>query len=160
MNLSQALVRNLFDYHDGQLVRKVSMGRGKAGDVAGSIGSNRYLQLQINKRKYYVHRIVFLWHHGYLPELLDHIDGNPLNNRIENLRLATPAENIWNARTPKTNTSGAKGASWHKKSSKWQVRICINSKEKHIGLFEDFELAELVAIMAREKYHGDFAKHF
>ena len=64
-----------------------------------------------------------------------------------------------NRKTPKNNTSGVKGVSWHKRSKKWVVSIGVNWKRKALGYFDDLDLAELVSIEARNKYHGEFANH-
>lgn len=98
-----------------------------------------------------------MMHHGYMPEFVDHADKNPLNNSLDNLRPATRAQNNSNVGIRKDNTSGAKGVCWHR--GKWEVRVSVDGKRKHIGSYDDFELAELVSIMAREKYHGNFACH-
>ena len=58
----------------------------KYGDVVGCTRSDRYVVTRINKKTYLLHRLVYLYHHGYIPKLIDHIDQNPSNNRIENLR--------------------------------------------------------------------------
>jgi hypothetical protein len=54
---------------------------------------------------------------------------------------------------------GVKGVNWNKSNKQWRVRVQVNKKRIHIGDFKDLELAELVAIEARNKYHGNFAKH-
>ncbi len=81
-----------------------------------------------------------------------------MDNRIENLRLATASQNMMNRKKFKNNRSGVTGVSWHKKSERWFVYIDANKKRKNIGYFDDFELAELVAIEARDLYHGKFAR--
>ena len=95
-----------------------------------------------------------------MPKLIDHIDNDPSNNKIENLREATRHQNGTNAKTWSNNISGAKNVSWHKQCKKWRVRVSINKKMETIGLFDDFDLAELVAVEARNKFHGNFARHF
>lgn len=71
-------------------------------------------------------------------EHVDHINGNGLDNRRENLRLATPRQNAANKRkTHKDTTSKYKGVSWHKANNKWRATIRIDSKCKHLGLFEN-----------------------
>jgi len=94
-----------------------------------------------------------------MPEYVDHINNNRCDNRWSNLRGVDRAGNAMNALMRKDNKSGVKGVSWKKKNSKWVVQASINGRVRHIGLFDDLELAELVAIEAREKYHGEFANH-
>jgi uncharacterized protein YigA (DUF484 family) len=100
-----------------------------------------------------------LYHNGYLPDLIDHIDGNKLNNRIENLREASKQENCQNQKVRLTNSSGVKGVSWHKANKKWIVAVCKNYKSYYCGTFEDKELAELVAMEATNKLHKQFSAY-
>jgi hypothetical protein len=157
--ITQELTHRLFEYRDGELYWKVSVGSVKAGAKAGTLKQPGYFKTRIDGKFYLNHRLIFLMHHGHLPEYLDHIDNNPSNNRIENLRAATLTENKYNSKLSKNNTSGVKGVSWYKAENNWRVKIYVNGKQKHFGYFEDLELADLVATMAREKYHGAFANH-
>jgi hypothetical protein len=151
---------DIFEYRDGNLYWKKPTGnRVKKGSKVGSIGSNGYLAVKINGKSYLVHRLIYLYHNGYLPTIVDHKDNNQLNNDIDNLRGATHAENRQNAKLRKDNKSGTKGISWDKTHKHWKVQINKDSKAICIGNFEDLELAELVAVMAREKYHGKFARY-
>ena len=159
--LTQELVKELFDYRDGELYWKVkSAWRIKVGDVAGFASKNsRYRSVHIKNKTYLVHRVVYLYHHGNLPEFLDHANGDSFDNRIENLREATKAENNRNAKTRKDNTSGHKGVSWHKRTKKWMVRVRISGKYEYIGSYSCLELAGLVSQEVRDLYYGKFAKH-
>jgi len=158
--LTQDLLNELFEYRDGVLYWKVAKSNNvKVGDVAGSLNGRGYLYTRINSKKYLTHRIIFLMHHGYLPYCLDHIDGNKINNRIENLRPATTSENCRNSRIGKNNTSGFKGVSWYAPCKKWKARLMINKKEKYIGLFKTLEEAVEAVKKAREELHGEFARH-
>ena len=158
-SITQDYVKQLFEYRDGVLYWKVSVGRAKVGKKAGNLSGNGYFALGLNKKYYLIHRIVFLMHHGNLPKFIDHVDGNPLNNKIENLRSATFSQNQQNKKLSEKNTSGVKGVSWHKSTNKWEVQFSVNKKHKYFGLYDDLELAELVAQEARNKYHGAFANH-
>jgi hypothetical protein len=158
--ITKELVQHLFDYRDGQLYWRVRPSTSvRIGAITGSVNSTGYRQTRINKKIYLNHRIIFLWHYGWLPKNVDHKDKNPLNNKIDNLRAATESENSWNAKVRVDNTSGIKGVYKTKSENKWRVQVQVNNKRKNIGGFDDLELAELVAIMAREKYHGAFANH-
>ena len=158
--LTQDLLNELFEYRDGVLYWKVSKSNNiKVGDAAGSLNATGYFYTKINNKRYLNHRIIFLMHHGYLPQFLDHIDGNSVNNSIENLRPATPFENNRNARTRKDNTSGFKGVSWYAPSKKWKARLMINKKEKYLGLFKTLEEAVEAVKKARKELHGEFARH-
>jgi hypothetical protein len=159
--ITQIEVIKYFEYKDGNLYWK-SMPY-KRNDLIGTkagadIGANRS-QITINKKHYKTHRLVFLMFHGYMPKEVDHIDGNSLNNKIENLREATRSEQCCNTKLRKDSTSGIKGVTWDKARNKWIVSINKHKKTMFRGRFDDLELAQLVAIEARDKYHGSFTRH-
>lgn len=91
--------------------------------------------VRINTGTYAVHRIIYLYHHGYLPAIVDHIDRNSQNNKIENLRDADWNLSNQNRGTFKNNTSGWKGVSFNKLKNKWEIRVMTNGKRKLIGRF-------------------------
>lgn len=158
--LTKEYLHEIFDYKEGQLYWKISCGNVIEGKKAGSLNDNRgYHKVQINNKKYLLHRIIFQMFYGYMPKILDHIDSNPSNNRIENLREATHSQNCFNRSKPIHNTSGIKGVNWHNSTKKWEVRVMIFGKRLNFGRFNNLELAELVAIEARDKYHGKFANN-
>ena len=156
--LTQEQVKSLFDYKDGVLYWKQNVGKIKAGTKAGSILNSGYCSIVFNGTRYQAHRLVYLLHHGYLPQYIDHIDGNRLNNFIANLRPATKSQNALNKRLDEKNTSGYRNVYWHKAYKKWRVSLMVARKTIHIGSFDDLELAGLVATEARKKYHGEFAR--
>jgi len=160
--ITQEYLKQLFDYQDGQLIRKVCRSRlGKAEEAVGNFDKKSgYYRTSLKGKTYLLHRLIFLYHNGYTPEFIDHIDGDSTNNKIENLRPATKKENCRNRSAHKNNSSGFKNVSWHKKHEKWSVSIYVESKKKHFGYFEDIELADLVAQEARNKFYGQFARHF
>jgi hypothetical protein len=155
---TQKQLHDMFDYRSGHLYWKRSPNsRIAIGSIAGSV-SNGYATIQINGKKYLAHRLIFMYHHGYCPEIIDHINNNKADNRISNLRGVDPFQNAQNAKLRKDNTSKAKGVCWHISIGKWCVSVRINNKQKHIGAFDDWELAALVAQEARDKYYGSFAR--
>ena len=158
MSLSQAMLNDLYEYKDGELFYKKSpVWKIAVGSKAGSVNSQGYVKLSIDGKKHSAHRVIFMMNHGYLPEEVDHINGNRADNRIENLRASTKVENHYNEKIRSNNKSGVKGVSWHKASQKWQVIVTACKRKINMGLFKDFELAELVAHEARAKFHGKFA---
>ena len=159
LQLSHEDVLELFDYKDGQLIRKTGR-KGDKGSVAGCIHKGTgYIHVKIKKKTFKAHRLVFLLHHGYMPDIIDHIDGDKTNNRIENLRSATKSENSQNQRVRSTNKSGIKGVSFSKHHNKWVVGLCKNYKSMYFGLYDDLELAELVAVEAANKFHNQFSSY-
>jgi hypothetical protein len=92
-----------------------------------------------NKKNYtfLLHRLLFYWHHGYLPKLVDHKDTNSQNNKIENLRQLNSSGNKRNSKKKENCTSKYKGVYWHKKHKKWVAQLCLNYKINHIGYFDN-----------------------
>jgi len=152
------LFKEWFDYANGKLVWKKAH-KTRPDLVGKAVGSfnGRYFQVQLFRKPYQVHRIIFALHHGYLPKVVDHIDGNTKNNDISNLRASTSQQNNWNRKLTKRNKTGIKNVYVAKQG--YKVGIEINNKSMHFGYFDDLELAELVAVEARNKYHGNFANH-
>jgi hypothetical protein len=89
--------------------------------------------------------------------LVDHIDGNGLNCRRSNMRLATVAENTRNQRLSVANTSQRKGVTWHKRLRKWVAYIGVSGRTLHLGRFDDIEEAAAKRAEAEAKYYNDFA---
>jgi hypothetical protein len=163
--LTVDLLNHLFEYdkETGNLIWKIKpSSRGhsvKVGDIAGTLKSHGYICVGINYNSYRAHRLIFLMHKGYLPKTVDHINGDKLDNRIENLRAATVGQNQHNRKTNANNTSGYKGVSWSKAQKKWAARITLERKNIHLGYFANVEEAAEVVRKAREELHGDFANH-
>ena len=155
---TQDHLKSLFDYKDGDLYWKQNVGKIKAGTKAGSVLNSGYRSIVFNRTRYQAHRLIFLFYHNYLPQYIDHIDGNRLNNLIDNLRPATKSQNAINKSMDTKNTSGFRNVYWHKGYKKWRVSLMVGRKTVHIGSFNDLELAGLVAAEARRKYHGEFAR--
>jgi hypothetical protein len=162
MSQLQQRYLELFDYADGKLYWREDRGSKKCkGNVAGTLNNNGYIRVRIRElgNSTCVHQVVFCMHHGYIPDCIDHINGMKDDNRIENLRAVTKQQNSYNGKIRTHNTSGFKNVSWNKRLEKWGVSITVNYKRKFVGLFEDLELAQLVAMEARNKYHGVYANH-
>jgi hypothetical protein len=152
-------LNQLFTYKNGELFWNLPRKRVKAGSKAGSVLSNGYESICLNQKRYYTHRLIFMMFNGYLPKEIDHVDGNSLNNCIDNLREANRATNMQNIKLSKFNKSGYKNVYWHSATQKWKVQFNVNKKRMFFGSFDDLELADLVAQEARDKYHREFARH-
>lgn len=167
--VTQKELHDLFGYReDGNLVRRVAV-RGPGGQIGRAIGSTsnggkkrpdkKYRITKISGEYYYVHKLIYLFHHGYMPEQVDHINRDALDNRIENLREATGSQNCANRKLFKNNTSGARGVSWDKTRGKWAAHASVNGVQKKLGYYDDLEAAAEQAKNARIKFHGDYAAH-
>jgi hypothetical protein len=141
----------IFRYEDGNLYWLKPSGRRQLYKPAGTPSGNGYLMLRFDCKRPLVHRVVWEMHNGQIPDGLeiDHIDRNPLNNRIENLRLATSQENKRNRYS--------RGFSWHKATQKWRAQIYINSKQKYLSLYDNIIDARAAYLRARREYFGEFA---
>lgn len=155
--ITQTELIELFSYKDGQLISKKKVARRNVGDVLGVVNENGYVKGTVNGNVYRVHRLIFLYHHGFIPKQIDHINGNRSDNRIENLRQATSKENNYNRKA--LGISGTKGVYWHKQIQRWVASICIDRKNIHLGSFKNIEDAKAVAVQARKNLHGEFANH-
>lgn len=131
---------DLFDYRDGVLFRRKRIKGVRPGPVTGTTVHGR-VRVQIDRVGYYVHRLIWIMHFGYIPadKLIDHINGNPVDNRIENLRLVTARQNQFNRRkrTLKNSLSSPyKGVTFCPADGKYHVIIQKDYKSMRAGRFE------------------------
>lgn len=157
--VSLARVRELFDVdvEAGTMRWKVNKGRGRVGALAGKVhGQSGYLTVGIDNRHYRAHRLIWLCATGRWPaNWLDHINGDRLDNRIDNLREVTPALNGRNRVSPQANsTTKLVGVSWHKLRQKWRASIQVDGKHIHLGLYDDPAIASAVYWDAKRRHHG------
>jgi hypothetical protein len=137
--ITQDYVRELFHYKDGGLFWKTHRKGVRAGSMAGTRCSNGYLHATIDRKLYLAHRLIFLYHHGYLPENdIDHIDRNRSNNKIENLREVSKSCNSRNSMQQNSTSSGVKGITWNKHTQKWKAHIATDGTSKYLGYYSDF----------------------
>ena len=161
--LTQAKVKRLFEYRDGELYWKVDRGnKVKKGDKAGSIvtisKSRKVYFVTVNSHTYSAGRLVFLMFHGYLPEYVSFVDGNGTNVKIENLRAATRSQLTTFAKITKSNYLGYKGAFLDKRTGKYFAQIMKNKKFYYLGTFDTPQEAHKAYCKAAKKLHGEFAR--
>lgn len=159
--ITQSQLKEHFDYNPetGDFIwRKIGKGRKGIGKTAGTVKGNGYHYLNFGEKAYLSHRMAFLFMVGEIPCMIDHRDGDPLNNKWDNLRDCSHSQNMCNARIRSDNKSGAKGVSWFARDKKWEVVLRINKAVKYLGRYEDFELAELISNEARDLFHGKFSR--
>ena len=131
----------------------------KIGREAGSLSNWGYRVVCVDGVICSYHNIVYIYFNGKIKNEVDHIDGDPLNNNIENLRPCTHRQNSYNHKIRKDNTSGIKGVCWSKSANKWQAYMKAEGKRFHIDHFKNKSDAERAIRTAREKYHKEFANH-
>lgn len=118
-----------------------------------------YYVMRINCKHIKVHRMIFLYHKGYLPKIVDHKDGNTRNNSISNLRDAGKGGNDYNQDTPSHNSTGYKGVA--KSSSKnylYKSGIMLHGKTYNIGYYNNIEEAAQAYNIVAKLLHKDFAR--
>ena len=157
-NLTQDVVRQWFvyDYKTGELFWKNR--RCNRCNLKKPVGlfNKRGLDVGFFGKLRRVHRLVWIYHYGYLPECgIDHIDRNPINNRIENLRQVSQVCNSRNTGNRKNNTSGVKGVYWNQIYRKWIAQIYVNYKVIGLGSFANF----IDAVKARYKKECELEWH-
>ncbi len=169
-------VRQCFQYDDGRLfwlerprchfrtehgwkssnVRDSGNEAGTASMIRGRI----QWMVGMNCSMFYRSIVVWAMHHGEWPKspfMIDHKDRNPLNDRIDNLRVATRSQNQWNSVIASSNTSGYKGVWWDASKKKWVAAIRVNGKRIYLGCFQDPSEACAAYVKAAIEYHGEFA---
>lgn len=148
-----------YDRETGRFYWRQRRGSAVAGQEAGCVNALGYVVIRFDRRLELAHRLAWLHVHGeWPPEEIDHINGNPADNRMDNLRLASHAENGRNVRKHSDNASGFKGVHLHKQTGRWRARIKINGVSKSLGLHDSAQSAHIAYCRAAEVFHGDFAR--
>lgn len=153
-SLSQETLKQLLDYDEltGVFRWKVARGNKTIGSIAGYVTWHGYVEIKINRKTYWAHRLVWLFVHGSFPkDQIDHIDCDRKNNSLSNLREATVAQNSHNKRDSKRNKTGFRGVS--KSGSKYVATISINGTHRHIGTFDKPEIAYEAYVKAKRINH-------
>jgi hypothetical protein len=157
MKITQALLQELFEYNPsvGKLINRRNRRQSRAGDEAGGVNSKGARRVKFGNEEYLTHRLVWMYVHGAWPsKFIDHVNGDPGDNRLSNLREATSSENSQNRHGISTqNTSGYRGVTQHKQSGKWQAVIGVARCSHYLGLFERPELAHQAYLSAKAHFH-------
>jgi len=156
--LTQEYLNELFNYdpETGYLTRKITRSnRNKVGDRVGSKHKSdrkTYLRVNIDKKRYYVHRVIWLLVTGDWPIEVDHEDGNGLHNWWDNLRDVIRVVNSQNHRIGDNNTSGVVGVSLLKRTGGWYANIKVKRENIYLGYHKDFFEAVCARKSADNKY--------
>ena len=149
--LTQERLQEILEYSadTGDFTFRFSRGGSREGSVAGSVLKDGYVRISIDYRIYSAHRLAWLYVNGSWPAGdIDHVDGDPSNNRFANLRDVSRAENNRNKGLHSNNTSGLPGVSFHKQAQRWQAFISVDGRQRHVGYYDTPEAAH--AAYARE----------
>lgn len=147
---------NMLDYNPdtGILSWKVDHRKYKHGSIAGSSTPQGYLRIAICGKYYCAHRLAFAIIYGYFPLYqIDHINGVTGDNRLCNLRQATPLENGQNLKVFKSNKSGFTGVSWATSNRKWVAFIGYKHKRINLGYFDIAKDAYIAYLEAKKRLH-------
>lgn len=159
--ITQARLKELvhYDPETGVFTRNVSRTNSKAGDPVGHSNATGYLRACIDGRKYFLHKLAWLYVNGeWPPECVDHIDLDKKNNRIANLRLATNSQNQANRPITSQNKTGFKGVHWCNHFKRYVAQISKDNKVKNLGYFRSAEAAHAAYCKAAKELHGEFAR--
>lgn len=156
-DLTSALAREFYTYNSetGELRWRIKpCQRMNAGDIAGCINGDGYLQVAFKATRYPAHRVIWLYVYGEWPDgMVDHINGVRTDNRIANLRNVSAAMNQHNRRhLAKNNTSGFTGVRWFQNA--WRAGIWLGGKYHFIGYFKTAEEAGAAYVEAKRRLHA------
>lgn len=127
--------------------------KARVGAVVGERQTTTYLQVGIDRKVYLLHRLAWLYVMGYIPDLIDHVDRNPRNNRFSNLAESNKSANALNMNPSKANKSGYVGVSFCKCTGRWRAVLTLQGKSKKLGRFDTPEEAHQAYLAAKAKYH-------
>lgn len=130
----------------------------RAGLIAGCTFSNGYRNLTIDGKMVGAHRVAWYFVYGYMPKQIDHINGNPADNRLVNLRESTQSQNKQNSRTKRGTKSGLKGICYSKDHKKWRAMIGPRGAVRHLGYFKTPEEAHAAYVLAANAAYGEFSR--
>lgn len=154
------LERVSYDPSTGIFVRRMKTNRNQVlGEKVGTLSSEGYLIIQIDKVRYYAHRLAYFLLTGEQPVSVDHVNGVRTDNRAENLRAASRCQNVYNVKKNARNRSGHKNVHWNSRSEKWDVHMNANKKSHWGGCYSSLEDAVEACKALRLKLHGEFANH-
>lgn len=156
--VTQARLKELYHYNEGtgEFTRLFSRcNANKAGILVSKKTEAGYFRLWIDGRLYMRHRLAWLYVYGEFPAgQIDHINGIRDDNRIANLRDATPAINAQNTRGPRRDSStGLRGVVWSKRERKYLAHIYVNKRSRYLGRFETAESAYAAYLTAKRELH-------
>jgi len=163
MNLTAARLRSVLDYDPatGHFVwRETIASNAVVGKTAGGPKPPKgYICITLFGRRYYAHRLAWLWMTGRWPTGdVDHRNLCRADNRWANLRQASRSENRCNQRCRRDSTSGLKGVFYHKARGTWYARIAKDGRQQHLGVFPTAADAHAAYVAAAVVIHGEFAR--
>lgn len=165
MEVTAERLRELFEYDPdaGTFRVRAKRGRKPAGAEVGFVANKRdgRIRIRVDGKPYYAHRLAWLYVHGELPACpIDHINFNPSDNRLINLRLASISENNVHggASVRRDNKSGVQGVSWRASKRKWLAEIQVEKKKIYLGVHKNINDAIAARHQAEVEHYGKFSR--
>jgi len=150
-----------YDAHTGLLNWSEEAMTPWKNNPVGSRGACGHLKLKLDGRSIYVHRVIWKLVTGEDPDkCIDHINGDPSDNRWCNLRLATPSENTCNSKLSRRNSSGFKGVTPAATKGKWQANLQFEKNRVYLGTYDTPQEAHVIYRIAAARMHGEFSRDF
>jgi hypothetical protein len=145
-----------YDPLTGGFTWRVSKGRAKQGSTAGALKRRGYVDITLDGQRFAAHRLAWLYSHGVWPTYsVDHINGNPSDNRLKNLRDVPHISNMQNERSARaSNSHGFLGATWCKDKCKWAAQIRHQGKKVRIGLYDTPQDAHNAYVETKRRLHA------
>lgn len=167
-------LKSIFEFYDNNLYWKYRpeshfatenkwelFNRKHFGKKAGTYGPRGYGKVCFDGFSYPIHKISYMIQSGKqieINDLVDHIDRDPRNNNIENLRIVSSSQNCFNRERGKNNTTGVKGVDYVKRTNRWRARICVDGK-RYTKYYDTLLDAACAAYSMRKRHHGDYAAY-
>lgn len=154
-----------YDHKTGVITRKIvpeKSKRWRPGDTAGSVNGEGYIDIKVDGQTLRAHRIAWAIYYGEQPpEYIDHINRDPSDNRISNLRAATKSQNGANRTVMKNNQCGVKGCYFVKSKSpnlpgRWRARCRVNKKLINLGRYLTLEEAQAAYTAFAQKAFAEY----
>ena len=150
--ITQSILKEILFFETNGEVRHNKPGTFWHNKKVGTLHHGGYIVHTVRGKQYNIHRLIFLYFHGYLPPMVDHYDQCKTNNSISNLVPSDVKHNGMNRRLNKNNTSGRIGVVWSKARSKWKAQIKVDGKSISIGNYSKKEDAISARVGAEIKY--------
>lgn len=129
------------------------------GAKVGIVNKHGYVVIPLRRVQFHAHRLAWAHYFGAFPTgQIDHINGDKADNRIANLRLASPSQNKANTKAQKNNGHGSKGVFWSKKDGRWIARIQKSGIRRSLGSFLSYDAAVSAYETAAREMFGEFAR--
>jgi len=149
-----SMLKKVFNYDPitGEFTKLITTGNSKKGRSSGSVGTDGYLILCFDSKRYSAHRVAWLMYYGHEPkQFIDHINGNRLDNRISNLRDVSSRENSRNNK--KTRLGKLHNVHYSKSRKRWVASIYFQDKDVTIGRYNTEEEAHKNVLLFEEKHN-------